>query len=72
MHCECFFSVKKNRCQIYGILTELSCSSSTHCDICTCIIIVLNVSCVVEGHVEEAIQTAFLKLDDDMTHGMRM
>jgi len=36
------------------------------------IIIVLNGLCVVEGNVEEAIRTAFLKLDDDMTHGMRM
>jgi len=34
----------------------------------TCIM--LNGWCTVEGQVEEAIRTAFLKLDDDMTHGV--
>ena len=28
-----------------------------------------NVLCVVEGHIEEAIRLAFLKLDEDMTLG---
>jgi len=32
--------------------------------------VILNGSCVVEGHIEEAIRAAFLKLDEDMTHGL--
>jgi len=32
--------------------------------------IVLNGLCLVEGHVEEAIRGAFLKLDEDMTLGL--
>jgi len=32
--------------------------------------VVWNDSCAVEGHIEEAIRTAFLKLDEDMTLGV--
>jgi len=32
--------------------------------------VILNGLCAVEGDVEEAIRTAFLKLDEDMTHGV--